>query len=66
MIGLAFALATILSVGQLLARTESPLLRGLTLTPVEWALLILLPCTTALVAMMTARFTVLSALARMP
>lgn len=66
MVGLAFALATILLLGQLLARTESPLLHGLTLSPAEWALLVLLPCTTAFVAMVTARLTVLGTLARMP
>ncbi len=65
-IGLALAMATILPLGQLLARTDSLLLNGLTLTPVEWGLLVLLPCLTALVAMITARFTVLGTLARMP
>jgi len=42
------------------------MLPALSAPPVEWALLLLLPLAAGLIAMLTARITVLRALARMP
>ncbi len=65
-IGLGLALATILPVGYYLGRVQSENLPVLSLSLLEWGLLALLPLVTALVAMITARLTVISTLARMP
>jgi cell division transport system permease protein len=65
-IGLLFAIATIALVGRLFARIDAALLPELSLRPIEWAALALLPLVIAGVAMLTARFTVLGNLGRMP
>ncbi len=65
-IGLALAMVTVLPVAGLLARAESALLPEVSLSPVEWGILIFMPLATALVAMVTARLTVLGTLSRMP
>ncbi len=65
-IGLVLALATVLLISYLLERSDTALLPDLSLTPLEWLLLALLPLATALVAMVTARFTVLHNLSRLP
>jgi len=65
-VGVVLALLTVLPVGHLIGRMENTLLAGLALSPVEWGLLALLPAVTALIAMVTARLTVLGTLARMP
>ena len=65
-LGLLFAIATIALVARLFARLDSVLLPKLTLAPIEWAALAMLPLIIALVAMLTARFTVLGNLGRMP
>jgi len=64
--GLGLAAATILSVGAWLRATENEVLPDLALSLGNWSLLLLLPPATALVAMLTARFTVLRSLSRMP
>ena len=65
-VGLLLAIATIVLVGRLFARIDTALLPELTLRPIEWAALALLPLAIAGVAMLTARFTVLGNLGRMP
>lgn len=64
--GLGLAAATILAVGAWLRATENEVMPDLALTIGSWCVLLLLPPATALVAMLTARFTVLRSLARMP
>lgn len=66
LVGLGFAAATILSIGAWLRATENEILPDLSLSLGSWSLLLLLPPATALVAMLTARLTVLRSLARMP
>jgi cell division transport system permease protein len=66
LVGLGFAAATILAVGVWLRTTGNEILPDLALSPGNWALLLLLPSATALVAMLTARVTVLRNLSRMP
>lgn len=66
LVGLGFAAATILSVGAWLRATQNEILPDLALSLGSWSLLLLLPPATALVAMLTARLTVLRSLARMP
>ena len=65
-IGVALALVTVLPVVGLLARADSALLPEVSLSPLEWAILLFMPVATALVAMVTARLTVLGTLSRMP
>ena len=65
-IGLALALVTVLPVAGLLARTDSAVLPEVSLSPVEWGVLISMPLVAALIAMVTARLTVLGTLSRMP
>ncbi len=65
-VGLLFAIATVVLVARLFERLDSVLLPALTLSPVEWAALAMLPFAIAVVAMLTARFTVLGNLGRMP
>jgi cell division transport system permease protein len=64
--GLCLAAATILSAGAWLRSTENEVLPDLALSLGSWSVLLLLPPATALVAMVTARITVLRSLARMP
>jgi cell division transport system permease protein len=66
LVGLALAAATVLAVGALLGRIESGLLPDLALSMGEWTLLALVPIATAAVATVTARLTVVHALARLP
>ncbi|NIA68422.1 hypothetical protein HBA54_07435 [Pelagibius litoralis] len=66
LIGLLCALPTLYLGRHLLQRINSGLLPEMSLLPHEWSLLILLPVASALVTMLTARFTVLRTLARMP
>ena len=66
LIGLLCALPTLYLGRHLLQRIDSGLLPEMQLLPMEWSLLVLLPVASALVAMMTARITVLRTLARMP
>ncbi len=65
-VGLLFAIGTVTLIAHLFERLESVLLPELTLLPIEWAALAMLPLAIALVAMLTARFTVLGNLGRMP
>ncbi len=70
-IGLALAVATLLGLGHagdaaaILGGSALPL-PALRLEPIHWAALLLLPAAAALLAMLTARLTVLGALQRMP
>lgn len=66
LVGVAFAAITIIGISQLLGRAGTALLPELTLLPLEWAALATLPFAAALVAMVTARITVLRTLARIP
>ena len=65
-VGLLMAVITVLLVARLFERIEAALLPDLTLSPIEWALLGLLPLAVAGIAMLTARLTVLGNLGRMP
>ncbi len=64
--GLLLAVLTVILVERLFMRMEAALLPELMLVPAEWAVLALLPLAVAGVAMLTARFTVLGTLGRMP
>ena len=66
LVGIIFAAVTIIGISQLLGRAGTALLPELTLLPLEWGLLAILPFAAALVAMLTARITVLRTLARIP
>jgi len=64
--GLGLAVATLLLIGTLAGRIETGLLPPLSLSVVQWAGLAGLAIAAALISVMTARFTVMRALARMP
>ena len=66
LIGLVLAALTLAAVGTFSSGLEAPLLPRLSLTPAAYLALALLPVASALVAMVTARVTVLRALAAMP
>ena len=66
LIGLALAVPTLLGVGSLASRIETGLLPTLSLAPLHWAALAVLPLAAAVVAMLTARLTVIRTLSRMP
>ncbi len=65
-VGLLLSLLTLYLVGRQVNRVESALIPEFWLSPVEWASLALLPLVIAAVAMLTARWTVLRTLGRMP
>jgi cell division transport system permease protein len=64
--GLGLAVATLALVGTLAGRVEAGLLPTVALSPVQWAGLAGLALAAALISVLTARLTVLRALARMP
>ncbi len=64
--GLALAVPTLLGVGSLASRIEAGLLPALSLTPLHWGALAVLPPAAAVIAMLTARLTVIRTLSRMP
>ncbi|WP_020590929.1 cell division protein FtsX [Kiloniella laminariae] len=64
--GLLLAGLTIAAFSTLLGQANSALLPSFTLTATEWGLLLLIPVGASLVAMITARLTVLRSLALMP
>ncbi len=66
LVGVSLAAVTIFGISQLLGRTDTALLPALSLQPMEWAILGTLPFAAALVAMVTARLTVLRTLSRIP
>lgn len=66
LIGVLLAIVSVALIGHLITRSGSGLLPDLTLAPLEWLVLLLLPLGTAAIAMVTARLTVLLSLARMP
>jgi len=63
--GLALALPTLWGIGWLAGRMEAGLIPDVTLTPVHWGVLAALPVAAGLIAMLTARVTVLKTLAKM-
>jgi len=63
-IGLLLAVLTVLLIGYLLERSQSGFLPALALSFWEWLILISLPLVTAVIAMVTARFTVMHNLSR--
>lgn len=65
-LGLALAAVPVVLIGRMLERTEAVLLPEFSLRGLEWAVLAVLPIVVALVAMLTARLTVLRTLGRMP
>jgi cell division transport system permease protein len=65
-VGLLFAVGTVYLIGRTLRGGEAILLPELALRPLDWTALALLPLLIALVAMVTARVTVLRTLGRMP
>ena len=64
--GLLAAVATVVLVERTLAGTKTMILPDISIRPLEISLLALLPVIIALIAMMTARLTVLRTLGRMP
>ena len=64
-IGLVLAVPTLMGIGVLAARMEVGLLPDFTLTPAHWAAMVCLPLVVALIAMLTARLTVMKTLAEM-
>ena len=64
--GLAFAAVSVLAIGHFVGRVQLFGLPDVAMTPVQWGVLAALAPVAALVAMVTARITVLRALARMP
>ena len=65
-IGFILAGLTVFLVGRLLSRATETLLPEVSLLPVEWSALAVLPLAVALLAMLTARLTVLRTLGRLP
>ncbi len=65
-IGFALAASTLLALGYLSARIEAMLLPSLELNASQWLALSALPFVVALISMITARVTVLRALAKLP
>ena len=63
--GLLLAVPTLLGIGYLAQQMDSSLLPGITLGPVHWSALAGLPLVVSLIAMMTARITVIKTLSRM-
>lgn len=63
--GLALAAPTLWAVGRLAERMEAGLLPNITITPAHWLALAALPIFAGLIAMLTARLTVMKTLAEM-
>ncbi len=64
-IGLALALPTLMGIGALARQMESTLLPDVTLGLAHWTVLAALPVVVSLIAMLTARLTVMNTLSRM-
>ena len=62
--GLALAIPTVLGVGYLAQPIEGALVPQLGLEPAHWGTLAVLPVATAVIAMLTARLTVMRTLGR--
>lgn len=65
LIGLLFAVPTLIGLGYLAGRMEAGVLPDVGFGPVQWAAIAVLPVLAAAIAMLTARVTVLRTLARM-
>ena len=66
LVGLALAGITIFAIGHFVGRVQLFGLPNVAMTPIQWAILLALAPIAALIAMVTARITVVRALARMP
>lgn len=66
LIGLIAGLLTVIGFGQLMSTTDAVLFPEVAFAPLEWAFLLLPPFITSIIAMVTARRTVLRTLARLP
>lgn len=66
LLGVALALPTLFGLVELAARVEGGLMPEVIFSPSHWTAFALLPVLAGLIAMLTARLTVLGALARMP
>lgn len=64
-LGLVLAVPTLLGIGYLSRQMEEGLLPAFSLSPVQWGMLTTLPLIVALIAMLTARVTVLKNLSKM-
>ena len=64
-VGLALGLLAILGMARRFAALGSGMVAGAGLTPIDWALIAIIPVAGTILAMMTARFTVIAALRRM-
>jgi len=65
LMGLVLAVPTVFGIGYLAGRMENMLIPEFALLPIYWAALAALPVAVALLAMLTARFTVMRTLGRM-
>lgn len=65
-LGLVLAVPTLVGIGHLAREVEAGVLPDFNLTLLHWAALAVLPAAAAVIAMVTARFTVMRTLARMP
>ena len=65
LIGLALAVPTLIVIGFLSAAMDAGVMPKLTMRIDEWLIIIVMPFLAALLAMITARFTVLKSLAQM-
>lgn len=65
LMGLSLAVPTVFGIGYLAGRMENMLIPEFALLPIYWAVLAALPVAAALLAMLTARFTVMRTLGRM-
>ena len=66
MIGLALAAVTVVLIGYLVQSSQTGLLPSLSFAIWEWLALAILPLLTAIIAMVTARWTVMHNLSRLP
>ena len=65
LLGLILGVPTLLGIGSLMGRMDGLLMPGLHLNTYHWGLVVLLPIGVAIIAMVTARMTVLRSLGRM-
>lgn len=65
-VGAGLALGTLFAIDSAAAGMEAAMLPDLALTPDQWALLLVVPLTAAVLAALTARMTVIRALGRLP
>lgn len=66
LIGLGLTVVTLLVLGYLGRQVDTTMLPSMSLSVLQWVGLVVIPAVAALISMLTARFTVLRTLARMP